>query len=85
VGESSGRPPDDANIARRKFVIGSQSVTCYEYLPSFLPRSDRIDDSTLALVECSGPGRLYASLSGKRIHIPNFYPMLSSIRRIEGN
>jgi len=84
VGESSGRPSDDVVIARRDFAMGGESVTCYEYWPSFLPRPDRIGDSTLALVECSGTGRLYASLSGKRIHIPIFYRMLSSISRIEG-
>jgi len=84
AGESSGRPSDNVIIARRDFAIASESVTCYEYWPSFLPRPDRIDDSTLALVECSGAGRLYASLSGKRIHIPIFYRMLSSISRIEG-
>jgi hypothetical protein len=85
VNDSSRRLADDFISTRRDFKIGSESVTCYEYWPSLLAQPDRIDDSTIAFVKCSGASRLYASLIGKRMHIPIFYQMLSSISRIEGN
>jgi len=72
-------PRDDEVIDRRVFTIGDESVTCYDYWPSYVGRPERVGALSNAYVQCSGANRFYASLMGNRHSVPAFYRMLDGI------
>ena len=72
-------PRENELIGRRDFTIGGQSVTCFDYWPSYVDRPVRFQDSSDAYVQCSGASGFYASLIGRRDKIPVFYNMLNGI------
>lgn len=72
--------PNMADVyAQRDFVIGNEHLTCLEYRPQY--QLDYMGGSSIVYVNCSGPGRLYASFVGKRLVVPKFYGMLENIKR----
>ncbi len=75
-------PKAEEVIGQRVFRIGNESVTCLEYWPSYLIRPKHVEDSSLAFVECSSTGRLYASILGRRSDLPAFYKMLDGVAQI---
>lgn len=72
-------PKDDDAIARRVFTIGSESITCLDYWPSYLVRPVNVETSPIAYVECGGAGRLRAGFFGERDQLATFYRMLEGI------
>jgi len=76
-------PRDDEVIDRRDFTIGDESVTCYDYWPSYEGRPERVESLSNAYVQCSGANRFYASLVGNRHSVPAFYRMLGGITQEE--
>jgi hypothetical protein len=72
------RPKDSEVIGRRVFRIGSESVTCLDYWPSYLSRPEHVETSHLAYVECAG-NRIVAGFDGERDQVAAFYRMLEGI------
>ncbi len=71
-------PKDSEIIGRRVLSIGSESVTCLDYWPSYRSRPEHVEASPFAYVECSG-NRLVAGFDGERNQVAAFYEMLEGI------
>jgi len=71
-------PKAEEIIGRRVFRIGSESVTCLDYWPSYLSRPEHVEKSPIAYVECAG-NRLDAGFFGERKQVATFYRMLEGI------
>jgi hypothetical protein len=75
-------PSDDEVKARRSFMIGSDSVTCLDYWPSYLStgpyqRTQQFDDLSVAYIECSDGRRFHAGFFGIRGQVAEFHEMLA--------
>ena len=78
-------PPKPGDIFGQRMVkIGSGTLTCVDYLPSYRgwmpPRSQA---ETIAHIDCSGVGRLHASFDGPRYQLDAFYRMLAGITEMK--
>jgi hypothetical protein len=76
------KPKDAEIISRGHLTIGSESMNCIDYWPSYdwgPPRSEAV---TIAHVTCSDTGRLRARFDGDRSQLPTFYRMLSTIKPV---
>jgi hypothetical protein len=72
------RPKDSEVIGSRVLRIGSESVTCLDYWPSYLSRPEHPETSHLAYVECAGD-RIIAGFDGERNQVGAFYRMLEGV------
>jgi hypothetical protein len=68
-------PKDSEVIGSRVLRVGSESVTCLDYWPSYVSRPEHVETSPLAYVECAGT-RLRAGFDGQRNQVATFYRML---------
>lgn len=59
--------------------MGKDRLTCEEYQPEYVKRHLAYD-SSVVFIRCEGPGRLYATLVGKRSLVPDFYKMIEGIK-----
>jgi hypothetical protein len=79
---------DDAVTGQRSFMIGSESVTCLDYWPSYLrtgpyQRTQQFDDLSITYIECSNGRRFHASFFGIRGQVATFYEMLGRITPVK--
>jgi hypothetical protein len=76
------KPKDAEIISRGDLTIGSESMNCIDYWPSYdwgPPRSEAV---MIAHVACSNAGRLRARFDGDRSQLPTFYRMLSTVQPV---
>lgn len=77
-------PKPDEIFGQRVIKIGGGTLTCVDYLPSYggwaPPRSHA---ATIAHVDCSGVGRLYANFDGPRYQLNEFYRVLDGISEVK--
>ena len=70
-------PKDDEIIGQRVFTIGSDNISCVEHKPSYLALLYNRWGETH--IDCSDPGRFYASFAGPKPQVETFYEVLGGI------
>jgi hypothetical protein len=72
------QPPSGTLFSTRTFPLGKDSITCREYIPTYLHWQGNED---VRLIECSTPRRdFFASFGGDWSAVPYFYRTLGGIR-----
>lgn len=74
-----GLPGKRIVLDRRAFKIGNEEITCTDFRPFYdnWPNANRY--ALIAHIDCSGPGRFYASMDGGRDQVALFYDILNNI------
>ena len=79
----------DSNITRwvlkryrptrtQDFLIGDAVLSCQEYSP--LEAGVWRTAASPAYIECTLPQRFFATFEGEKVHVPDFYKMVASVR-----
>lgn len=77
-------PPKPGDIfGQRMIKIGSGTLACVDYLPSYRWAPPRSQAVTITHIDCWGVGRLHARFDGLRSHLNAFYRMLDGITEVK--